>query len=275
MWFQCRCFLDSICHLKDNHFTLVVNGFGQSCEFLYHDHEKELSFKKQLGHNDIDIIFSPITYSEHPPVRWFIEPKSDLCVFVDSDVLLCSINQEEIKNIKQFDISGMIAHNNPAGIQDWNEIFETFGISNRSLNYLTTDDKQPCPYYVNYGVLFVNSRSIPIIRERLKENLLKLNRSRFRDNHFVGQIALAITLADIQLNKNCLSIRHNYSDFPNYDHLDNERNNIRFFHYLTTKHTFASLANMSQYRVTFSGRKLDLLYKVIERKLLHKCNLYL
>lgn len=271
MLFQCKCFLDSLKN-SSYEFTLVINNYrnSNSNNLLYEDTTEAVQFKKILGY-DVEILFSPIPHSLHPPVRWFVNPRSDFCVFVDSDVLMCSdIDSKEINEIKKFDISGLIAHEN---IENWDEVFNVFNVKNRSKNYRTTKTKEPCPFYINYGVVFVNSNLMCEIKNILDLNLKKLMKSKFKSSHYVGQIALAVTLADLNLNLNSLPLRFNYPDSPNYDSHLEELHNIRFFHYLYSKNIFSSYNKLLKDKEYFKKRNLNLVHDIIEKRILKKCKI--
>ena len=239
--------------MEPNHtLTIIVTGCKEVANEPLNVKNEQLERKVKEAHKELaeaEILFCRLSYLQHPPVRWHVEPRGNICVLVDSDVLVCS----PLQGLKKWEncnaVAGVLAHESPYELDEWMKIFNHFGIEYNDPIYQTTDTEKACPFYVNYGVLIVDSCLMPKIREKIGPNIEKVMEMEERKhtftssghspNFFVGQIALTVTLAELPIKKQTLPVRYNYPDYPHYDEkFPEELNQILFFHHLKFKNSY-------------------------------------
>jgi len=240
MEFQVESFIRSLELLggvSDYKLTLVLTGNNAL------KHNIKLA-RTRINNSFIDkrasVFFSDCHYKFHPPVRWFVKPQSELCIFVDSDVLVCS----EIKLPDPNIFSSVIAHQSHYSMANWKKIFERFDVPFPGVLYQSNFYRQVCPYYVNFGLLIVPAEYVDQIGMYLKNNMLDIMNflSKIRSkNFFSPQVALTLALERLSIPKQDLPLRYNYPDVPTYDkRCPEELENMMFYHYLILKEKFSS-----------------------------------
>ena len=88
----CICSPDKINFIKLLFETIDENGKIDYCATLIVNTFKNKNIDVKLS-DKIEVLYSETNYWNHPPERWFVKPKSDICMFLDFDILnLSDIN---------------------------------------------------------------------------------------------------------------------------------------------------------------------------------------
>lgn len=243
MLLQAEWFVKSLRKFDTESFvTIVITGDSPLPNYSLRNY----STNNDYLNNNAEILYCEMSHSLHPPIRWFVEPKSETCVLVDSDVLVCSPIQ--VPDPSMF--HGVIAHKSPCNSEQWFSLYKNFDL-NLELNYRSNYQNQSCPYYVNFGVLFVPKDSLLPIGNYLKENMNEIWKVLNRiggDTYYVSQIVLSMALSKLNIKVNALPLRYNYPDTPTYDrsHKD-EMENAIFYHYLSLKYKIYNNETLSMF----------------------------
>lgn len=190
--------------------------------------------------NKADVVIETTDYRNHPPSRWHIEPKSDVCLFLDYDICVKSDINQMLDLCKETEsLCGVLAYK-----KNTLKIKESFQACNVEYleNNTTWIDKKPIPTYYNYGVLAVPKLWLKNISKVIDFNITKLNMlaNKLNDNELrqhVGQIALATVIKQLNVPVTNLPLRFNYPD--NFVELSEEfpeeKENVVFLHCLTKR----------------------------------------
>lgn len=263
----------SIKSLKENHFiTAVITGSQKlSEEIIFKNEKKEEQLREKfelLLDDNIEIYFSSLLFLDHPPVRWFVEPKQEVCVFLDVDMIACSslvTIEREILNCNC--IAGVLAHSCEFDFLWWNKIFQIVNV-NFPFNFYKTLLGNLSPFYINFGFIIMTKEIFHKIKKTYIDfiDVLIANKT-YKDLYFLPQISLALTIEKFNLQKKILPLRYNYPDYI-LDRKSNTSNskkitvdkyfpqeldNIVFYHYMASK------------RYLYRGYKVDVLKKVISK----------
>ena len=169
---------------------------------------------------DLEIIFDDSHYKDHPPTRWSVEPRSEVCIFIDHDIVVRSDIRPLVEICKQTNsICGVIAYNCKIKNSLFRKAFEECGVPyiKRKKTWI---GKIPIPKYYNYGVLAVPSTWLKVIHDPLSDNIKIINRlSKETQDYYLckhgGQVALAITLEQLNVPTIDLDIKYNYPNTKN------------------------------------------------------------
>jgi len=199
---------------KNVFFSVVING-----------NEKKLFNKKiklettTIGNKYIsknsDLYFCPYHWSIPYPSRWFIDPKEDMCVFIDADMVACS-STDDLYKLEKNMIHGVSAYQVHLEKKEWEALglFE-FNVRN----------------YINFGMVVVPS----YLKNQIGDEMLKCVPKVFNffknKRYFSGQVALACAMQNLNLKINILPKKFNWYDtWP-----AGKTEEIIFLHYFNKK----------------------------------------
>jgi hypothetical protein len=239
MFFQTECLIKSLKRFSKIDFfvTIIITGV-ESVNLI------EIIQKYPIL-NDVEILCSNINYKKHPPVRWNVQLKADV-IFIDCDVLVCNT----LQNLSCKDaISGVLAHDSPFFMDEWMQIFNGLKIKFSGETFKTTDTKKEIPFYVNYGMIMTQTHIVNEMRVQLQKNIDKvMSFWKTSNSYFVGQIALTVTIEELNIKKEILPVRYNYPDYSWYDkNYSEELNKMVFYHYLNGKKSFLSKLDIQKF----------------------------
>lgn len=202
---------------------------------------------------NIDIVWSHSIGAKNPGYRAqhysrfeVIRPDADLAVLCDADTAILQSFPDIIKKCQSSPaLFGVIAHyhfpikgkaRNP--LEQWSEISQLVLGKNIDLEFNYTLRKPSpipeAPFYINYGFLAGTPELLSKLYKRELELLDKA--SSVVGNFFGAQVALALSVADLKIPCEPLSMRYNYPNDRKADQrYPEELNNIIFMHYL--RHT--------------------------------------
>lgn len=150
--------------------------------------------------------------------RWNVNPKSDLVLALDCDVITTNSIEEFLQecNDNFRGVIGMVSPFNDS-LNQWRELYRLCGVSlpqtlytyrNFNQDLWANQNDSLCPFYVNHGVLAIPSRYIAPMRDAVKFVLPIIN-ERLYDNYYLAQIATTIA-ADVAKIPRCpLPIKYN------------------------------------------------------------------
>lgn len=198
-------------------FSVVVNGNSREPVL------RPLILTKRSFHNDYiskyaDVYDCPYHWTLHAPCRWFVEPKGETCVFIDTDIIACR-DLTPLYDLDKNTVYGVPAHFNPINADQWASI----GMSSEEMKF-----------YFNFGMVVVPSKYVKSVGETMMDKVpdfMKL----FREvEYFAAQIALSHTLKEIGVTRLSLPKQFNWLDLHPYP---NNPKEILFMHYvLNRKH---------------------------------------
>ena len=68
----------------------ITNKFGMK-KIKYEEIEEITKFKNsRIVRKNVEFIYCPYFWELGLPCRWFIEPKSEICIMIDVDMLCCN-----------------------------------------------------------------------------------------------------------------------------------------------------------------------------------------
>lgn len=201
---------------KPSYFSIVVNGEERINSIVYPSLTKGTINNKYIASN-AEIWKSPYFWEIPIPNRWFIEPKSEKCVFIDADVIACR-DLEELYNLDENFFHGVQAHMNPLSNSEWFSL----GLNEEKIKKLN---------YFNMGMLVVPSKYLKIIGEgmmKVLQNIIDKFPNRY---YYSAQIAVSKALYDLQIPTNHLPEIFNWYDAKPPKNL----NEIIFLHYFMNR----------------------------------------
>jgi hypothetical protein len=165
--------------------------------------------------------------------RWDIEPKSELVVGLDSDVLAMSDYSNGLKQCLNYDVSGTLAHQAGLTLDEWKQLFEDANIEYPPKLYPTLYDGTMTPYYLNNGLVALRSEHVEGMREQTKR-MLKIINKRHHDLFYIVQVATSLAIHKLNLNRQLIS-----ETFHQLETRDpNPSDQTVFFHYNGSKNRF-------------------------------------
>jgi hypothetical protein len=197
---------------KPTEFTLIIQGSEKTPLRLplslvpYRN-----SFSPYLQRN-IEILYTPHFWELGAPCRWFVEPRSPMCVFIDVDVVACS----DLSSMYELDrdmVHGVTAFTAHLDDQEWSSIG------------LTEEDRKN---YFNMGMVVVPSKNIKEIGKQLFEVYPRMQKKFPEKAYYSGQVSLSYLLKGMKLKLNTLPAKFNWFDARPYSELDETP---IFFHY--------------------------------------------
>ncbi len=205
-------------------FLMSLEKYGKltdyHCTICIQNHEK-ITDKYILDRADIKTYDNREGYD--PPwlgglPRWRVQPKSDVCIFVDADMLVCSDIRPLFVNANC--VRGMIAYHSPflgqefasSSMMCWRLLYEKLGMDFPNTLYeYSNKEGDLTPYYINYGCIVVPSKYMTEIGNKI-ENIIHTLHD-FQPNYFNGQIAFTIVLNSLSIPTEALSPRFNFFEF--------------------------------------------------------------
>jgi lipopolysaccharide biosynthesis glycosyltransferase len=193
-------------------FSVIVNG--NSIQPL----TGEPKLTKRLFHNayinsHAEVYDCPQHWTMHVPSRWFIEPKMEQCVFIDTDIITCN-DLTPLYNLRKDTFYGVQALKNPLSQAQWQQID------------VTSNDLKS---YFNFGMLVVPGQFMKKIGFKLIEKL-PIYKKQFKEaEYYAAQIALCTILKELDIKRVTLPKEFNWLDLnPEPQNFKN----ILFLHYL-------------------------------------------
>jgi hypothetical protein len=176
--------------------------------------------------NHSEFCFCPSHYSLHPPCRWFVEPKSDICVLIDADILCCS-SLLELETFSLDRVRGVTAFSNPISEENWKKIGNWSSID-RSL-------------YFNYGLIIVPSQFLKPIGLCLRELISEVDSKIPYDvSRYAGQIALTLAMSSLGIPREAIPFRFNFYDCLEVKQHIEEFRELVFYHYFSNQNSVTS-----------------------------------
>jgi hypothetical protein len=191
---------------------------------------------------DVEIIEDESHFKDHPPTRWFLDQKSEVCLFFDYDILVKSSLKKlvEICRTEQR-LCGVMVYDQPIDRDILMRAFGDCGVDYEEDSATWFDDRQ-IPRCYNYGVLAVPQKIVKIVKDQLDTNIKIINETSKRLNsselsYFTGQVALSITMRQLDIPTKDMPLRYNFPDcIPELDRkFPIEKNNMVCYHMLTKK----------------------------------------
>jgi hypothetical protein len=251
---------------KYYYFSLVLTGIkNKSNSVFYRDEKLENKIKSEKfflkSHN---VFFSSHHYKTHPPARWYVEAKTKNCIFIDSDVFICS-NLDELEQNNDC-LCGVIAHDCPFNLSEWHELFNLFNVKFPEETFLTLKTKKVCPFYINFGFVLITETIKKKIRGRFNFYINKLGTiEKYKNNFFLAQIALTLTVCELEVKTKCLPLRYNFPDYKNHDNLFSEEfDNIKIFHYFNDKLNFLNIKELKDYKKNLTIKQSNVLEPILK-----------
>jgi lipopolysaccharide biosynthesis glycosyltransferase len=197
------------------------------------------NFDKNIFKNS-EVILDKANYKDHPTTRWYIKPKSEVCLFLDNDIFAC----RDISPLIQLchstqTVCGVLALDAPFDENQCDQfklIFEKCGVEYHESRKSFLEKN--IPIYYNYGVLAIPSKFMEKIKVPLTENVKKINN--YYPHFHAGQIALSITLKQLNIPTTDLPLRYNFYDmYPEIltKKYEYEYKNVVFKHFIIAKKT--------------------------------------
>jgi lipopolysaccharide biosynthesis glycosyltransferase len=121
---------------------------------------------------NVEFYYCPYLWSLGTPCRWFIAPKSKVCVMIDVDMICCN-KIDEIFELDKKKIHGCIALDNSVLFKEYQSLKEINLLGN---------------YYLNFGFLVVPSEFLIFIGSKLLSHYPILKKE---VGYFTGQVSLA------------------------------------------------------------------------------------
>jgi hypothetical protein len=170
---------------------------------------------------------------------------ADLVVFCDADtIILQSFMGAASDIVRNPTLAGVTANyhfpwSNSTGDarKDWDIVAKAVLGRHIALDYQYTlqdpASTDRCPFYVNYGFFAGPPRLVSRFRAAYREIRPKVDG--ILNNYFGGQVALALTVAALELPAMALPIRFNFPNDPRADALySHELESIVILHYMVT-----------------------------------------
>jgi lipopolysaccharide biosynthesis glycosyltransferase len=226
--------------LKKSISSLIKNG-GIESKITAVINSNSSNQKMSLD-GDVEIIEDENHFKDHPPTRWFLDQKSEVCLFFDYDILVKSSLKQlvEICRIEQ-KLCGVLVYDQPIQKDILISAFGDCGVEYKE-DSATWVNGRKIPRCYNYGVLAVPKQIVEKVRSQLDTNIKILNETSKRlksDDlaYFVGQVALSVTMRQLDISTKDMPLRYNFPDcIPELDRkFPIEKNNIVCYHMLTKK----------------------------------------
>lgn len=182
----------------------------------------------------------------HSP-RWFIEPKTELYLAIDSDALVCkditSFLIDCVNSNALSAVQGLGVPFKKNAYETWEKIYNLAGLKLPNNLYMYRYFKQDIwasetndcvsPFYPNCGVIALPSKHLALMQSAIKE-ATKVVCEVEPNNYFIPQIviSLALSLSEIPINV----LPPKYNSWEHFDPFDD----AVIYHYSTTRNTIKS-----------------------------------
>lgn len=196
-------------------FSLVVQGY-------------ELSSRKQpiplvpikitnkYINENAEVLYCPYYWRLGTPCRWFIEPKSEMCVFIDVDIIACN-DLSSLEELDKNTIYGNTAYFSPLNDQEW-----------LSLEI----EKNEQQFYFNMGLIISPSKYIKIIGNELLRIYPEIE-NKFPDCcYYAGQISLTYIVKKMKIPRKVLEEYTHWYDVCPFESM---KKTPMFLHYFTNR----------------------------------------
>lgn len=201
---------------KPTAFSLVIQGFEKSSikkPLIL----PKIDYKYKYLSSATDVYYCPYYWELGAPCRWFIEPKMDMCVLIDVDMIACN-DLSSLYELDKDTIHGVTAFNTTK-LRD--KEWESIGVERKN--------------YFNFGMIVVPSKYLHEIGNKLFDVYPEMSKK--FNNYYSGQISLAYIMKNMK--KNILPQKFNW-----YDKLPFEgRDKIIFLHYFSKSKEYKKIIN--------------------------------
>lgn len=158
--------------------------------------------RNQIYSNNIQIVRyetdAKLKYPWSVCARWNIEPKADLIIGLDSDVLVLRNLQPALEElISKGGISGVKGNGfDDFTIRDWKKLFNSASITFPEKTYKTPETliskgEEGCPYYINNGVVALTSEFLENMRKATKDMIDIVHKFAY-NNFYITQKATTL-----------------------------------------------------------------------------------
>ena len=166
----------------------ITNKFGMK-KIKYEEIEKITKFKNsRIVRENVEFIYCPYFWELGLPCRWFIKPKSEICIMIDVDMLCCN-SLDEVFSLDKNKMHGCIALDNSY-------------INRTELNKIGISEKTLNKYYINFGFVVVPSKYLIDIGTELFHSYPTLEK---KFKYYTGQVALANSMKKLNIPLNILN----------------------------------------------------------------------
>jgi hypothetical protein len=164
--------------------------------------------------------------------RYNIKPKSDICIFLDADILFASKVQSILDYCANPGFYACIANEppflpseSPFFLNEWRKVFSHFGMNlpdrmytykNCCVDHLQSKEKSVCPFYPNLGFAVVHSGYVEKIKNKAIEVIEELSNTALKQTYYLPQVANAIALQLLKIPTHLLPNEFNYMMGYNY-----------------------------------------------------------
>jgi len=197
---------------------------------------------KKISIKYTDILEDKSHFVDHHPTRWFVKPKSDVCIFLDYDIFVMSSLKTLVETCKiEQKLCGVMVYDQPIKKETLEVAFKDCGVEYKE-NASTWKHERKIPRCYNYGVLAAPVQIVEKIKNQLAKNILIINEtSKKLKSHdlayYTGQVALSITIHQLNIPVKDMPLRYNFPDcIPEIDiKFPEEKENVICLHSLTKK----------------------------------------
>lgn len=182
----------------------------------------------------------------HSP-RWFIEPKTELYLAIDSDALICkdlsSFLVDCVNSNALSAVQGLRSPFKKNAYETWEKIYNLAGLKLPSNLYMYryfkqdiwASDTNDCvgPFYPNCGVIALPSKQLALMQSAVKE-ATKVVCEVEPNNNFIPQIVISLALSLSEISVNVLPPI--YNSWENFDSFDD----AVIYHYSTSRNAIKS-----------------------------------
>ena len=237
---------------------LIKSAEGMNCYFTIMVQKEEYGKATKYFKNIAEVLpYSASPKFAEPWVwtpKWDIEPKGDIVLGLDSDVVI--FNQKILldfikKSYEKKIIYGTIAYESPFSHDIWENLFNKYEMKD-SFKYEFLKTNTPAPYYINNGVVIMPNDFIDVFRFYHKKWLFELNNN-FYNLFYISQVATTFAIKESKLPHQNANRYLNYLE-SSHIHAENfDYNNIAIFHYNESKYC---LSNLEKIKINFLKEKL-------------------
>ena len=229
---------DRIGLLKKSIISLKRNG-GIECKITAIINSNHLGESLSID-QDVEIIEDDSHFDCHPPTRWLLDSKHEVCLFFDYDIFVMSSLKKLVETCKsEQKLCGVMVYDQPIDSDILIRAFSDCGVDYKEDSYTWIHGRK-IPRCYNYGVLAVPKKIVKKVKFQLDLNIKILNETSKKLEssnlaYFVGQVALSITMCQLDIPTKDMPLRYNFPDcFPELEkRFPEEKDNIVCKHILT------------------------------------------
>lgn len=224
---QVECLIKSLARYGSFHFTTFIQE------------REKISSKFLQDHSDIQ------TYKADPEFhcpwntcpRWDAKPKSELYIGIDPDVIAMNDYKRDLASCAKYEICGTLAYKSHLNLEQWRVLFDDAGIEYPPELYPCCHNGDEMPYYLNNGLITLQSDRVEDMRLATKD-MLKIANKRHYGLFFIVQVATCLAVHKLGLDRKLTST--SFHQLETFD--PNPNNETIFFHYNLHKNRFSSLS---------------------------------